>query len=182
MILQSLNRYYDILLEAPDPQIAAFGYSPVGVSFALNLSRDGELLNVLPLFEQVQRGKKMIEVARTMIVPAQVKRSVGVVPNFLWDNTVYVLGISDKDEDKPQYSQERFKAFCQWNIDLLTGVDEDAARAVIAFLQQHNPQTAREHPAIATHLAMLLKGGNLVFMVNGEFVHKNKRIRQAWEN
>lgn len=182
MILQSLNRYYDILLDDPDTKIAAFGYSTVGISFALDLSREGELLNVLPLFEQVQRGKKMIEAPRSMIVPAQVKRSVGIVPNFLWDNTVYVLGISDKDEDKPEYSQERFKAFCQWNSNLLTGVDDDAARAMVAFLQQHNPQTAREHPAIANHLETLLKGGNLVFMFNGDFVHKNKSIRQAWEN
>ena len=80
MILQSLNRYYDILLEDPDTKIAAFGYSTVGVSFALDISRDGELLNVLPLFDQVQRGKKMVEVPRTMIVPAQVKRAVNVAP------------------------------------------------------------------------------------------------------
>jgi CRISPR-associated protein Csd1 len=181
MILQSLNRYYDILLEDPDTKIAAFGYSTVGVSFALDISRDGELLNVLPLFEQVQRGKKMVEVSRAMIVPAQVKRAVNIAPNFLWDNTVYVLGISDQDEKKPKYSQDRFKAFCRWNSDLLSGVDDDVARAVIAFLQTHNPQTAREHPAIANHLEALLKGGNLVFMFGGDFVHRNKRIRQVWE-
>jgi CRISPR-associated protein Csd1 len=182
MILQSLNRYYDILLDDPDTKIAAFGYSTVGISFALDISREGELLNVLPLFEQVQRGKKMVEVPRTMIVPAQAKRSVGIVPNFLWDNAVYVLGISDRDGEKPQYSQDRFKAFCQWNCDLLAGVDDDAARAVIAFLQTHDPQTAREHPAIAEHLEALLKGGNLVFMFNSDFVHKNELICRAWEN
>lgn len=182
MILQALNRYYDILLEDEDAKIAPFGYSVVGVSFALDISQDGELLNVLPLFEQVQRGKKMKEVPRSMVIPAQVKRASNIAPNFLWDNVVYVLGISERDEEKPEYSQERFEAFRQWNSDLLAGVDNDAARAVIAFLQQHNPQTAREHPAIANHLETLLSGGNLVFMFNGNFVHKNKRIRQAWEN
>lgn len=181
MILQSLNRYYDILLGDPDTKIAAFGYSTVGISFALDISREGELLNVLPLFEQVQRGKKMVEIPRTMIVPAQVKRAVNIAPNFLWDNTVYVLGISDRDEDKPQYSQDRFQAFRQWNSDLLADVDDDMARAMIAFLQKHNPQTAREHPAIANHLEALLKSGNLVFMFGGDFVHRNKRIRQVWE-
>lgn len=182
MILQALNRYYDILLEDLDTQVAAFGYSTVGVSFALDISGDGELLNVLPLFDQVERGKKMVEVPRTMIVPAQVKRAVNIAPNFLWDNTVYVLGISDQDEVKPKYSQERFKAFCQWNSNLLSGIDDDAARAVIAFVQKHNPQTAREHPAIANHLEALFKGGNLVFMFNGNFVHKCEPIRRAWEN
>ena len=182
MILQSLNRYYDILLKDSNANLPPFGYSTVGISFALDISGDGELLNVLPLFEQVQRGKKMVEVPRTMVVPAQVKRAVNIAPNFLWDNTVYVLGISDRDEKNPQYSLERFKAFQQWNYDLLTELDDDAARAVMAFLQKHNPQTAREHPAIANHLDALLKGGNLVLMFNGDFVHKNKRIRPAWEN
>lgn len=181
MILQSLNRYYDILLDDPDSKIAAFGYSAVGISFALDISREGELLNVLPLYDQVQRGKKMVEAPRTMIVPAQVKRAVNIAPNFLWDNTVYVLGISDQDEKKPKYSQDRFKAFCRWNSELLSGVDDDAARAVVAFLQTHNSQTAREHPAIANHLEALLKGGNLVFMFGGDFVHRNKRIRRVWE-
>jgi CRISPR-associated protein Csd1 len=184
MILQALNRYYDILLgdKKSNENLALFGYSPVGVSFALDIFGDGELLNVLPLFEQVQRGQKMVEVPRAMIVPAQVKRAVNIAPNFLWDNTVYVLGISEQDEVKPKYSQERFKAFCQWNIDLLSRVDDEAARAVIAFLQKHNPQTAREHPAVANRLEALLKGGNIVFMFNGNFVHKSDPIRRVWEN
>ena len=183
MILQSLNRFYDILLEDSDAKLPPFGYSTVGVSFALDISQDGKLLNVLPMFEQVQRGKKTVEISRAMILPSSVKRSANIAPNFLWDSTVYVLGISNKDKKKPKYSQERFKAFRQWNIDLLSGVSDDAAaHAVIAFLQQHNPQTARKHPAIAKHLEVLLKGGNLVFMVNGDFLHKNKLIRRVWEN
>jgi CRISPR-associated protein Csd1 len=181
MILQSLNRYYDILLEDPDTKIAAFGYSTVGVSFALDISQDGELLNLLPLFDQVQRGKKMVDVPRQMILPAMVKRSANIAPNFLWDNPTYVLGISDKDEKKPEYSQERFKAFCQWNIDLLSGINDDAARAVITFLQKHEPASARLHPAVTSHLDALLTGGNLVFMFSGDFVHEIKAIRQVWE-
>ena len=82
MILQSLNRYYDILLEDSEAKLPPFGYSTVGISFALDISQDGELLNVMPLFEQVQRGKKMVEVPRTMIVPAQVKRAVNIAPQL----------------------------------------------------------------------------------------------------
>lgn len=184
MILQSLNRYYDILLkdEKSNKNLPRFGYGSVDVSFALDISDEGELLNILPLFVQAQRGKKMIERPRSMIVPARIKRANNVASNFLCDNTTYVLGISNQDEDKPQYSQDRFKAFRQWNCDLLSGIEDVTARAVIAFLQKHNPQTAREHPAIAVHLETLLKGGNLVFMFNGNFVHKNELIRQTWED
>jgi len=180
MILQALNRYYGILLEDPAIDIAPFGYNSVGVSFALNLSDTGDLLDVLPLVAQEQRGKKTIEVPRSMVVPAQVKRASNVAANFLWDNTTYVLGISDQDDAKPRYSKERFEAFRQFNCDLLAGVDSVAARAVVAFLQRHDPSNAHQHPAIAHHLQALLKGGNLVFLVNGIFAHDNPAIQQAW--
>ena len=60
MILQALYRYYEILKSA-GVEIAEFGYSTEGVSFALNLSAEGDVLDVLPLFEQVQRGRKTVE-------------------------------------------------------------------------------------------------------------------------
>ena len=181
MILQALNRYYDILLKDPKTEIAPFGYSTVGISFALNISAQGKLLDVLPQFMQEQRGKKMVERPRSMIVPQQIKRASNVAPNFLWDNGVYVLGISDKDETKPRYSSERFGAFCQLHRDLLSGVDCEAARAILAFLEQYDPETGRQHPVIATNLEAILKGGNLVFLVNGVYVHEDPTIREIWE-
>jgi CRISPR-associated protein Csd1 len=182
MILQSLNRYYDILLDDPRTKLASFGYSTVGVSFALNISVQGDLLDVLPQFNQEQRGNKTIDVPRPMVLPASVKRSVNIAPNFLWDNTVYVLGISDKDETKPKYSRERFEAFHQWNRDLLACVDNATARAVLAFFERYDPSTGRENPTIAAHLEALLKGGNLVFMFQGAFVQDDPDIRQVWED
>lgn len=181
MILQALTRYYDILARDPDSDIAPPGYSAVGVSFALNLSAQGELLDVFPLFDQVQQGKKTVEKPRRMIVPEQVKRTVGISANFLWDNNAYVLGISEKDADDPEYGRKRFEAFRQLNKELLSKAEGDAARAVIAFLDRHDPPTAREHPAVAGNLEALLKGGNLVFMFRGEYVHKEATTRQIWE-
>lgn len=182
MILQALNRYYEILLRDPHIGIAPFGYSTVGISFALNLSAEGELLDVLPQYIEEQRGKKTVEVPRPMVVPAQIKRASNVAANFAWDNATYVLGVSDQDEVKPRYSRERFEAFRQLNGDLLAGVDSPAARAVLAFLRQHDPSTAREHRAIAGKLDALLKGGNLAFLFKGAFVHDDPDIRQAWSD
>lgn len=181
MILQALTRYYDILARDPDSDIAPPGYSAVGVSFALNLSAQGELLDVFPLFEKVQQGKKEVERPRRMIVPEQVKRSSGISANFLCDNNAYVLGISEKDTADPEYGRKRFEAFRQLNNELLSKADEDAARAVIAFLDRHDPPTAREHPAVARNMEPLLKGGNLVFMFRGGYVHDDPAIRQVWE-
>ncbi len=181
MILQSLARYYEILAADPETNIAPRDFSATSVSFAIVLSREGEITGLLSLFEQVPRGKKMIERPRAMFVPQHVKRSSGVKANFLCDNSAYVMGISDRDETKPEYSRERFEAFRAHNLELLSGVECVPARAVCAFLESHDPTQARTHPEIRRHLETLLKGGNLVFMVDGSFVHEDRHVRSVWE-
>jgi CRISPR-associated protein Csd1 len=183
MVLQALTRYYDILTNDPDTDIAPPNFSTANVSFAIEISEDGELLNILSLFERVPRGKKMVEVYRRMFVPEMLKRSgVNPPPNFLCDNSAYILGISEKDETKPTYSLERHSAFKEFNQRLLAQADCSAARAVHAFLDSYNMATGRDHPAIAEHLDSLLEnGGNLVFMLNGKFVHEDLCIRRVWE-
>ena len=181
MILQALTKYYDILSNDPESDIAPPGYSAIGISFALNISAKGELLDVFPLFEQVQRGKKMEDKPRRMIVPEQVKRAVNISANCLWDNCVYVLGISDKEAKDPEYNIKRLEAFRQLNIDMLKKVGSPAAKAVISFLENYESGQGRKHPKISPHLETILKGGNLVFMFDGKFVHEDPAIRQAWE-
>ncbi len=181
MILQALTRYYDILSNDPESDIAPPGYSAIGISYALNISAKGELLDVIPLFEQVQRGKKMEEKPRRMIVPELVKRSVNIAANYLWDNCVYVLGISDKETKDPDYATKRFEAFRQLNTEILAKVNSPAAKATVFFLENYNPKKGRKHPQIADHLEGIAKGGNLVFMHKGNFVHEDTAVRQAWE-
>jgi CRISPR-associated protein Csd1 len=179
MILQSLTRYYDLLADDPDSGIAPLGYSVANVSFALNLSPQGELRDVFPLFEQVPRGKKMVEVPRRMIVPEQVKRASNISANFLCDNTTYILGISDKGG--ADYAIKRFSEFQKFNRELLLLTDSLPGWAVLAFLETYDPASGRQHPAIAPFMEELLKGGNLVFMLHGSYVHEDAEIRKAWE-
>jgi CRISPR-associated protein Csd1 len=181
MILQALTRYYEILSNDPDSDIAPPGYSAIGISLALNISAKGELLDVLPLFQQVQVKKKMEEKPRRMVVPEQVKRAVNISANFLWDNCVYVLGISDKEAKDPGYAIKRFEAFRVLNMEILGKVNNPASQAVIAFLENYDPAAGREHPKINPRLETIVKGGNLVFMFNGKFVHEDSAIRQVWE-
>ncbi len=181
MILQALTRYYDILLKDEESAIAPPGYSAIGISYALNISVKGELLDVIPLFEQVPLGKKMAEKPRRMIVPEQVKRSVNIAANYLWDNCVYVLGISDKETKDPEYAMKRFEAFRQLNTEMLKKINNPAAKATVVFLENYDPATGRKHSKIASHLEGIVKGGNLVFMHNGDFVHDDVTIRQEWE-
>ena len=183
MILQALAKYYDILTSDSESGIAPLGYSSANVSYALTLTPEGSLVSILPLAVQVPRGHRMVETPRKMIVPEPLERTSGVDPNFLCDNCSYVLGISDKEVKDKQYANKRFEAFRKYNCELLAGVDCDEARAVTAFLQQHDPATAPEHPEIAKNLEGLFKGSNLVFRLEGSdgYVHEAELIRRAWE-
>jgi CRISPR-associated protein Csd1 len=182
MILQSLYRYYEILREDPEVEIAEPGYSNAPVSHALNVSLQGDLLDIVPLYVPIQQGKKTIERPRRMNVPEQVKRSVNVAANFMCDNAVYVLGLTGKEAKDPEYAQERFEAFRSHNVEILSRIDSPVARAVITFLQRHDPQTAREKLVIARHLDALIQGSNLIFQVEGKEALDDPKIRRAWED
>lgn len=182
MILEALYRYYEILLKDPDVNIALPGYSAANVSFALNISRDGELLDIFPLFEKVQRGNRVVEAPRRMIVPEQVKRAgKNPSPNFLCDNSAFVLGISINDENDPEYSKNRFEAFKQHNLSILSQAETPEAKAVISFLENHDPNTARSNRTISQNIEGLLKGGNLIFFVSQRSILDNPDVCRVWE-
>ena len=177
MILQALTDYYHVLER--EGKIAAPGWGPVKVSFALELGDDGTLEQVISIQTEQQWGKKTVVAPQIISLPAPVKRTVGVAANFLCDNSGYMLGIDDKG--KPRRTRECFDACRALHEQLLDGVDSPAARAVLAFFRTWDPEQAREHPALAEQLDDVLAGGNLVFRTAEGFVHNDPAVRQAWE-
>ena len=177
MILQALTDYYHVLER--EGKIAAPGWGPVKVSFALGLGDDGTLEQVISIQTEQQKGKKTVVAPQIISLPAPVKRTVGVAANFLCDNSGYMLGIDDKG--KPRRTRECFDACRALHEQLLDGVDSPAARAVLAFFRTWDPEQAREHPALAEQLDDVLAGGNLVFRTAEGFVHNDPAVRQAWE-
>lgn len=177
MILQALTRYYEAL--AAQGEIAVPGWVPVRVSWALELNEAGELLALQPLEVPVERGKKTVLMPREMTLPMPEKRTVGVAANFLCDNCVYMLGIDTKG--KPERALKCFEACRDRHRELLSGVDHPAARAVTRFFASWKPEEAARHPALAGVLDNLMKGGNLVFLVNDAFAQDVPEIRAAWD-
>ena len=177
MILQALTDYYRVLEQAG--KIDAPGWAPVKVSYALLLSENGTLEQVLDIQTEQPRGKKMVSAPQILSLPAPVKRTVGVAANFLCDNAGYLLGIDSKG--KPQRTRECFEASRSLHEQLLAGVDSPAARAVAAFFRSWDPETAREHPALAEHLEDILSGGNLIFRTLDGYVHRDPSVRRAWD-
>lgn len=176
MILQALNRYYDILLKDEDAKtkIPPFGYSVVGIGFALNISANGDLLDVLPMFEQEN-------IPRLMMVPEYAEPTSNIQASFLCGKSDYVLGFAKNDEKNPDHSLKRFAEFQKLNKSLLKEAESDAAEAVINFLDKHNPKLARKHAAISPYITEFLKLRRSVFMYQGEFVHNDRNIKRVWE-
>ncbi|MBU9744586.1 type I-C CRISPR-associated protein Cas8c/Csd1 [Lachnospiraceae bacterium ASD3451] len=178
MILQSLVQYYETLSERNE--ITRQGWCTAKVSFALDLSEDGELLRVIPLKHPEVRGKKTVEVPQKKTVPQMVSRASGVVANFLCDNSSYLLGIDNKG--KPKRSVECFKCAREKHMEILRGLDSIPARAVIRFFEKWNPEEAASHPALAEYLEEIQGGANLIFNVGSQFVHEVNGIVKAWDD
>ena len=177
MILQALVDCYEAL--SASGKIARPGWGPVKASVALELTETGKIFQAIFLKEEVEKGKKKVLVPKIFDLPAPVKRTVGVAANFLCDNSSYILGFDDKG--KPKRSLECFAACKALHEKVLDGVESPAAKAVLMFFQNWKPEKAREHPALQDYMNELLAGGNLIFRYDGQFVHEDPAIRQAWQ-
>ncbi len=178
MILQALAQYYETL--AAQGKLDRPGWSDAGISYALYINDDGALERVVSLKEEQDRGKKKVLAPKLMSLPAPVKRSSGVAPNFLWDNSSYILGIDEKG--KPKRSMECFEACREFHHRLLDPIDSPVARALLAFFDHWEPALAREHPALADKLEDILKGANLVFRYESQFLQDDPLLQQAWQD
>ena len=168
MILQALVDYYETL--SASGKIARPGWGPVKTSLASQ---------VILLKEEVEKGEKKVLVPKIFDLPAQVKRTVGVAANFLYDNSRYIFGFDDNG--KPMRSLECFASCKALHEKVLDGVGSSAAKAVLVFFQNWKPEKAWEHPALQDYMDELLAGGNLIFRYDGQFVHEDPAIRQAWQ-
>ena len=97
MILKALYDYYNRCDNLP-----AKGLEEKEIGFLLVLSPNGQFLR----FEDCRTGK---DHARIYLVKKHVGRSSAAVANYLYDNSAYVLGYSEKSNGKEQLYLDTFK-------------------------------------------------------------------------
>lgn len=176
MILQALTQYYEDLLMLG--KINRPGWSKQKLNYSLLLSEEGELLQLLHLQQEIQRGKKTVLGPQEMWVPSPVKRSSGIRPNFLCDTSSYLLGVDGKG--KADRSIDCFAASKALHLHLLREVDSPIARAIVRFFEHWDPSQAASHPALQEDWEELLKGGNLTFSLDKLFAAQDPAIADAW--
>lgn len=179
MILQALVRCYEALAERGE--LEKPGWSPVKVSWGLELDADGQVKSLLLMGGTDAKGK---QIPRVMKLPDPVKRSSGVAANFLCDNSAYVLGVDAKG--KPERTRECFAACARKHQDVLKDVRHPTAKAILNFFERWKPENAACHPAIQPNLETLLKDGNIVFVTHDaegelQLAQDVPEIRRAWD-
>ena len=170
MFLTELARFYEHKVAEPDSGIPMPGFSEEDIGYVIRISPDGEYIHHLSLMNGKNRSRRIR-------VPAAEKRSgKKVVPNFLWDNTGYVLGVDNKGNEKR--SLKTFEAFRKKHADLAGKTDNASLKAVAAFLERWNPDRFSEWSDRETVL-----GKNIVFEIEGEngFVHEQPDVRELWQ-
>ena len=180
MIINALYQYYERLLEDENSGISRPGYSKARVSYALVLSKTGDLVDIVDL--RVEKGNKLL--SREMDVPEQVKRAAGVSANFMCDNCKYVLGLPQKvTDDKKDRTKETFQAFLSIHEEILGGVDDEGVNAVLNLLRNWDMTNAGNHSKVAEFMEGLSEGGNLVFKLEGAegYIHERPMVMDAWD-
>jgi CRISPR-associated protein Csd1 len=172
MILQRLVEYYDRLAVDPQSGVAAPGFSREKIGFALVIDPNGDN----PVLQDLREGEGKRLGPRMMSVPSRGGRQgTGLKPNFLWDNTGYVLGRDSKG--KPERALQMFQSFREFHEQMLAAIDDDGLRAVVAFLKRWNPADADKLERFDEAIDK-----NLIFRVAKQqrFVHESQAVTSGW--
>ena len=174
-ILQALVGHYGRLVangEAP-----GYGYSLEPVSFAIVLSTDGELVDVMDLRDTSGRTPR----PSRRLVPRPTIRSVNIASNFLWDKTAYVFGVVPDEDTRVPIPAIRGEHtdFKQLHLRLLAGVNDVGLNALHTFLE-----TWRAESYGNLRYASDMVGTNIVFRLDGEqgFIHDRPNARRVWQD
>lgn len=176
MILQALVECYEDL--SAQGKIPTPGWSLQKISYILCIDADGQLEEAICVRQPEQRGKKEVWVPKLLELPAGVKKASGIISNFLWENSSYILGVDNKG--KPERAKDCFEACRELHKKVLSDVKSGAAVALCSFFEKWNPEMAEAHPALRDVLEDIKSGVNLSFRYNGVNIQENSEIRNAW--
>lgn len=123
MILKALYDYYNRCGNLPAP-----GMEEKEIGFVIVISKEGKFLR----FEDCRTDRT---IGRVYLVKKHVSRSSAAVANYLYDNSAYVLGYSDKDDSEK--NQLYFNTFVEKVQSILDRMpDNSDIRTLMNFYAQ----------------------------------------------
>lgn len=158
-ILQALDSYYHRLDGVAEP-----GRSPEKFGFCIVLGRDGSVVDVEDKHDL--SGKKPRP--HLYMVPAAVKRTVGIAPNMLWDKSAYVLG---RTAGEGKRTAQEHAAFVALHLERLAGQTDEGLVALRLFLEQWQPAHFEENDRFKPEML----DANVMFRLDGEMGYLHDR-------
>lgn len=157
-------------------EVPPFGYSIEKIGYLISLNNDGTPF-AKPIPIGTVAGKKYLP--RPMAVPQPAKRTSGIAPNFLWDKTSYVLGLT-AGEGKGKRTAEENLAFVTFHKEQLSGIDDIGFKAFLKFLLSWQSEKFTE-----LGWPEEMKDQNVVFALESErldgiFLHDRPAARDLW--
>ncbi len=171
MILAALVKRYEN--QAAEGKIPRQGWSKAKVAFGLRLSESGTIEGIVDLRTEVQSGKRTLLIAKDIEVPEQVKKSSGLVSNFLCENAKYLFGLDD--------NIKCFEVARKLHQDILSDCNSPTATAVKNFFEKWNLAEQENYHQLQCYTGELKKGALLAFMYDENFAFEDEEIKSAWE-
>jgi len=162
-ILQALDSYYHRLDGVAEP-----GQSPEKFGWCIVIDRDGVVVDVRDLHDLL--GKKPRP--KIYLVPAAVKRTVGIAPNFLWDKSAYVLG---RTAGEGKRTAQEHAAFVTLHLERLADQTDEGLVALRRFLEKWRPEHFDESGKFSPEML----DANFMFQLDGErgYLHDRPAAR-----
>jgi CRISPR-associated protein Csd1 len=171
-MLLSLNKAYKRLER--DGLAPSYGFSNQKICYVISLNSDGTPAG-LPIDIRDISGKKPMP--RMLPVPQPTKRTSGIAPNFLWDKTSYVLGVTAGENKR---LKDEHKAFVDFHKKVLKGTQDVGLKAFLSFLDQWTEERFAELGWTED-----MKDQNIIFILESErlqnkYLHDNSAAKQIW--
>lgn len=190
MILQALKKYYERMKDDYEAKMPEFGYSREAIHYELLIDKDGNLDQVNSLIREIKEegksGNAKTRYAPTIMnVPSTTetdsRSGQAPPPNFLWDNSGFVLGNDAKG--KPEKAQQKHERFIELHKSIARNysiTDDEGMAAVLKFLDKWDSSKSTD----LDQWEEISKGANLVFRLEGDkqrYIHERPRIVEAWK-
>lgn len=177
MTLQALNAYYDRLSTTKQGVLPPYGWSWEKISYCVVLNADGSIHDIQDLRIPDEVKNKTIYTPRSLMIPKLPEgRASGVKANYLWDNSAYTLGLSEKPKDlDKKYNDfwDKVRAFDCTNSNALK-----AMRKFQIFWDENKQNY--DHLKTKDFL-----DSNVVFRLiddGNKFVHECEEFKTQWAN
>lgn len=179
MILQSLVRYYEDLLQQNDKKpmderIPKLGWCLARVSYMIELKEDGTVKQIISLKTEVLKPQ-------ILCVPEMFSRSGKCPPAyFLCDNAKYLMGINIEGTNSD--IKDRFEDSRKKHLEILKDTESILAKAICKYFEKWDPEKAKDNPKVQERWEELNDGGNIIFGMRDHYAQDDEEIQKTWED